>query len=291
MIKVLNKAISDCLLILDCWVPDRLEEKWKPEGPMTEIMYAGNSDKDGNFFETIHRSVQQYATSTTGKAKRTIPEIMANDYSTSSNTRRVWIHKTEKGSEDVVRRFAVIPDQVRRDHKLDLVAVEIQGPSYSDSEDSDSGDEDDGDGGENGGGDGSDGGSDDQDDGDDGDGEDSENGSRSYHCPDGGHGGDDNRQHMGDENTNDGQDDSSEKDDTDALREQLRKQLRTTPSEIFRDSPEVRKNLLALSKSLEPAPQRVERPPKRQRLFGRQLPSSNLGGGEVVGPIEGDDRE
>jgi hypothetical protein len=83
-------------------------------------------------------------------------------------------------------------------------------------------------------------------------------------------------------------------DNTDAVRkqvEQVRKQLRTTPGEVICGSPKIRKNLLALLKSLEPAPQQVERPPKRQRLFGRQLPTSSLGGGEVVAPSERDDGE
>jgi len=261
-------------------------------------MYAGNNGRDCNFFESIHRRVKQYALSPKGEAKFTIFQLMGKDYFTSSNTRRVWLKKTKNGSEDLVKRFAIKPDQVKITNKLELVAVEIQGPSNDNL--ANPGDENGSDrqDGNNGGGD--QGGDDDGNDGD-GDSEDSEDGNsdgdgdaRGDHGPGGGDGGDNDRRHMSDETDNDGQDDGTDMDNPDALRkqvEQLCKQLRTTPGEVIRNSPEIRKRLLALSKSLGPAPQQVERPRKRQRLFGRQLPTSGLGGGEVVGPSERDDGE
>lgn len=259
-------------------------------------MYAGNNGRDCNFFESIHRSIQQYATNPKGKAKRTIPQIMAKDYNTSSNTRRVWLKLTEKGSDEVVERFAIIPDQVRRTNKLELVAVEIQGPDNSNSASSDDGDGSDGADGDNGD---SDGGASDQGDESDENDEDSEddNGNedgdnRGDHDPDGMNDGEDGEIHMSDDTASDNQDDSNDNNDTDDIPKQvaqLRKQLRTTPGDTFRDNLELRKHLLALSKCLQPTQQPTKQ--ARKRLFGRQLPSKGLGEGGGAGPSDRDDGE
>lgn len=293
VIRVLNDALSDCLLILECWVPDRLEGIWEPKSEKTtEIMFAGNSDKDGNFFETIHRSVQRYATKPTGKTKRTIPQITAKDYQTSSNTRRVWLKRTEKGSEKIVKRFAIIPDQVRRTHKLELVAIEIQGPDNSNLADSDDGDGSDDDDGDNGGGGG---GAGDQGDGDDGNcegnnGESGDHGGNEDGDTRGGPGlgrsndGDD--QDMRDRTTNDAQDGGEDSNERDAMWRELRSLPGRTP-----DSPEATRLMRRLLNLPQPDHQQVKKAPKRQRLFGRQLPPAGAEGGEVIELSDGDEED
>lgn len=129
-IETVNNANSDCLVILECLIPDRLENKWSFDGRMTEIMVSGNNDSDSNFFETIDGFCGNYASAPPAKAKarRSLPELFAKDYSISTNTRRVWLKKTKEGCKDLIQRFAIDPKQVRRDRHLELVAVEIQGP-------------------------------------------------------------------------------------------------------------------------------------------------------------------
>jgi len=254
---------------------------------MTEIMYAGNNDWDCDFFETIHRSVQNYVAKPKGKAKCTIPEIMAKDYGTSSNTRRIWLNKTEKGCTDVVERFAVVPDQVRRDHRLELVAVEIQGPSDADSDDEEDGSGSDGGDGDSGGGD-SDVEDDDGNDGDDGDGNSGDDGGgkddggdrgddggdEDDDNSDGGlNGGSDGRLGRADGAPSNHQDDGENNDDTDVMWRQLRK----IPEATLRDSPEAMRLLRGLHNVLRPAGQQATRASRRQRLFGQRLPSTGRG--------------
>lgn len=132
-------------------MPDRLENMWSFDGRMTEIMVSGNNDSDSNFFETIDGICGNYATATPVKAKsrRSLPELFAKDYSISTNTRRVWLKKTKEGCRDLIQRFAIDPNLVRRDRYLQFVAVEIQGPGDPDPVDfSGGGSPEEGDGGE-----------------------------------------------------------------------------------------------------------------------------------------------
>jgi len=104
----------------------------------------------------------------------------------------------------------------------------------------------------------------------------------------------DGRREMGDETTNDDQNDGDDKEDTDALRkqvEQLRKQLRTTPGETFRNNSEFRKRVLALSDILQASRQQVTQASKRPRLFGQTLPSAGPGGVYTVELSDEDDEE
>lgn len=123
---------------------------------MTEIVVSGNNDSDSNFFETIDGSCGSYASAPPAntKSRRSLPELFAKDYSISTNTRRVWLKKTKEGCKDLIQRFAIDPEQVRRDNHLQFVAVEIQGPNDPDPVDfsggGSSGDGDDGEDGEDG---------------------------------------------------------------------------------------------------------------------------------------------
>ncbi|KAK5133176.1 hypothetical protein LTR08_008112 [Meristemomyces frigidus] len=150
IIQAIIDSGVDCLLLLDCYIPDRFHHKWKPGPGNVEIIATGqplqSSDgkacahDPGNFTTCLvnmtDNFVKHIQTDYKGHhAPKSIPGLLAMKpmrNRMSANPRRIWINKTRKtkqGNMRIVERFVILPDNIRETGKAGLFAKCIQGPS------------------------------------------------------------------------------------------------------------------------------------------------------------------
>lgn len=255
---------------------------------MTEISSAGRQMRDdhgrpvngaGNFTESLCRAVRNIANRPRGDARQSIHHIMGKDKTIGSHPNRLWTARPNRRKRNEVWRFFVDIGRFKENGRFQLRKCRVTGRRPGDGEFDDS--DDDGDGDTPG-----DSGEDDDEDDIEGDDGNDNSDTGSDHDPDGS-GNEDDRGDRGDGNTNGDQDGGDDNNDTGPMWKDLRK----IPEETFRDNPEAMRIMRDLHNCLQPARQQARRTPKRQRLFGRQLPSNGVGEDGVAGPSERDDGE
>ncbi|KAK5125497.1 hypothetical protein LTR85_000608 [Meristemomyces frigidus] len=149
LIQTIIDSRVDCLLLLDCYIPDRFQDKWKPSRGNVEIIATGQllqhsdgklyGNDPGNFTTCLVRMmdnlVKQIGTEYKGHhAPKSIPDVLAMKavrQKMSANPRRIWINKTKKtkkGNQTVVERLVILPDHIRETGKVQFFSKRIQGP-------------------------------------------------------------------------------------------------------------------------------------------------------------------
>ena len=285
----MNDSKPDCYFILDCFVPTKFPKSWKPDESMTEFSVTGHQMRNShaqpingpeNFTETLCRAMRDIRQRPRGESRQSIHRIMARDRDQVSRPIRLWTARPNRRKDTEVWRFIFDIGRFKEIGNLRLRKCRVTGRRPGDGEFDDDSD-DDGDGDIHGD-------SSEDDDRDDSEGDDGNDNSDtgSDHDPDGS-GNEDDRGDRGDGNTNGDQDGGDDNNDAGSMWKNLRK----IPEETFRDNPEAVRIMRDLQNCLQPARQQAKRTPKRQRLFGRQLPSNGVGEDGVAGLSERDDGE
>ncbi|KAK4539811.1 hypothetical protein LTR36_010345 [Oleoguttula mirabilis] len=149
LIQTIIAQRVDCLLLLDCYIPDRFHDKWKPSRGNVEIIATGQAaqhsdgklygNDPGNFttclVSMLDTFVNHIDTEYKGHhAPKSIPNLLAMKpmrTKMSANPRRIWINKTKKtkkGNATVVERLVILPDKIRETGKVQFFSKQIQGP-------------------------------------------------------------------------------------------------------------------------------------------------------------------
>ncbi|KAF2764351.1 hypothetical protein EJ03DRAFT_331918 [Teratosphaeria nubilosa] len=143
LIKMVSGGKADVTFLLDCFMPIRWKPKpWRKSGGSTEFHVRDEPltdpdgvpiEHDGEFTKALVRNLHKFVTKIDDKlsgwrALRSIPEIMAKDYSVKSKPRRVWIGRTKYKATRKVHRIKMSPIQTRRLGKWVPVRERIQGP-------------------------------------------------------------------------------------------------------------------------------------------------------------------
>ena len=206
---------------------------------------------------------------------------MARDRDQVSRPIRLWTARPNRRKDTEVWRFIFDIGRFKEIGNLRLRKCRVTGRRPGDGEFVDDDSDDDGDGEIHG-----DNGEDDDEDDSEGDNGNDDGDTGGDHDLDGS-GNEDDPQDGGHGNTNGDQDGGDDNNGTSPMWNHLRK----IPEETFRDNPEAVRILRDLHNCLQPVRQQAKRTPKRQRLFGRQLPSNGVGDDGVIGPSERDDGE
>lgn len=236
---------------------------------MTEFSITGHQMRNShaqpingpeNFTETFCRALRDIRQRPHGDARQSIHRIMARDKEQCSRPIRLWTARPNRRKDAEVWRFFVDIGRFKELGNLRLRKCRVTGRRPGDGEFDDSDSDDDGD---------PNGSHDEGDDGGDGDSSGDDDGFRDV------------------SGANDDQDDGDDMNNSG----RLWNELRTVPEEKIRDNPEAMRIMRNLHNCLQPARPPAKRTQKCQPLFGRQLPSSGLAGGDVAGPSGRDDGE
>lgn len=140
-ISKIKATDADCLMILDCFVPTRFQDKWSQKNGNVEIIAGGAAmqdhlgrreiDHNSDFTKAFAFNTLSFVDEIDGRFKRSqaprsIPELMAHDKEMASNPLRLWLDKTTDGGEDTVKRIKIIPQKVRESKKIEFFSFTIQ---------------------------------------------------------------------------------------------------------------------------------------------------------------------
>lgn len=146
LISTINESDADSLLLLDCFIHNRMQSKWKRPKGSTEIIHRAERLVDnegvvvngpGDFTQALLRCIPYYVHGINGefaghKQPKSLPDIMREDKQMHSNPQRIWLSGTreaygEQEHKPVVTRARFWPRDIRAEGRLVFCMIQQQG--------------------------------------------------------------------------------------------------------------------------------------------------------------------